>query len=171
MIMIDTPLGVLNIQEICAQSSSLACIIIGTNNLAQKLQLNIKHGSKAMFQYMSQICLAARAYEKVVIDGPHFNVQDEFSCEESAKEAFYLGCDGKAALHPIQLEYINDIFTPKKAEVENAKEMISAYNEGLKDGKEVIKFGYELVDKSRINWAQRTITLYDRFKEIGKSSF
>ena len=171
MIMIDTPLGVLNIQEICAQSSSLACIIIGTNNLAQKLQLNIKHGSKAMFQYMSQICLAARAYEKVVIDGPHFNVQDEFSCEESAKEAFYLGCDGKAALHPIQLEYINDIFTPKKAEVENAKEMISAYNEGLKEGKEVIKFGYELVDKSRINWAQRTITLYDRFKEIGKSSF
>ena len=171
MIMIDTPLGVLNIQEICAASANLKCIIVGTNNLAHKLQINIKHSPKAMFHYMSQICLAARAYGKIVIDGPHYDVADEFSCEASAKDAFYLGCDGKAVLHPIQLEYVNDIFTPKKAEVETAKEMISAFNEGLKNGREVIKFGCDLVDKSRINWAQRTITLYDRYKEIGKSSF
>ena len=171
MVMIDTPLGVLNIQEICAASKNLSCIIIGTNNLAQRLQINVKNGSKAMFHYMSQICLAARAFGKVVIDGPHFDVEDEFSCEASAKDAFSLGCDGKAVLHPIQLEYVNDIFTPKKAEVENAKEMIAAYNAGLRDGREVIKFGHDLVDKSRIKWAQRTITLYDRFKEIGQSSF
>ena len=171
MIMIDTPLGVLNIQEICAATTNLKCIIIGTNNLAHKLQINIKHSPKAMFHYMSQICLAARAFGKIVIDGPHFDVADEFSCEASAKDAFYLGCDGKAVLHPIQLEYVNDIFTPKKEEVQTAKDMISAYNEGLKEGKEVIKFGCDLVDKSRINWAQRTITLYDRFKEIGQSSF
>ena len=169
--MIDTPLGVLNIQEICAASTNLRCIIIGTNSLAQKLQINIKHSSKAMFHYMTQICLAARAYDKVIIDGPHFDVNDEFSCEASAKDAFALGCDGKAVLHPIQLEYVNDIFTPKKEEVKNAQEMIAAYNEGLKQGKEVIKFGCDLVDKSRIRWAQRTITLYDRFKEIGQSSF
>ena len=171
MIMIDTPLGVLNIQEICAASKNLRCIIIGTNNLAHKLQINVKHSPKAMFHYMSQICLAARAYDKIVIDGPHYDVADEFSCEQSSKDAFYLGLDGKAVLHPIQLEYVNDIFTPKKEEVQIAKEMIAAYNEGLKEGKEVIKFGCDLVDKSRINWAQRTITLYDRFKEIGQSSF
>ena len=171
MIMIDTPLGVLNIQEICASSEKLKCIIIGTNNLAQKLQISIKHSYKAMFHYMSQICLAARAYEKIVIDGPHFDVADEFSCEASTKDAFYLGCDGKAVLHPIQLEYVNDIFTPKKAEVKKAQDMISAYNEALKNGKEVIQFGDELVDKSRINWANRTITLFERFKEIGQSSF
>ncbi|WP_419771135.1 MAG: aldolase/citrate lyase family protein [Candidatus Marinarcus sp.] len=171
MVMIESPLGVLNIQEICAASEALKCVLIGSNSLAQKLQININNGSKAIFHYMSQICLAARAYGKVVIDGPHFDVANEFSCEASAKDAFALGCDGKAVLHPIQLEYVNDIFTPKKAEVEEAKEMITAFEKGLREGREVIKFGCNLIDKTRINWAQRVITLYDRYREIGKNPF
>jgi citrate lyase beta subunit len=171
MIMIETPLGVLNIQEICAATQNLKCIIIGSNNLAQRLQINLKQSPKSMVNYMAQVVLAARAYGKVVIDGPFFDVSNEFSCEASSKEAFTLGCDGKAAVHPAQLEYINDIFTPKQAEVKEAKEMIEAFNKGLKEGKEVIKFGCDLVDQSRIKWSQRTITLYDRFKEIGQSSF
>jgi len=171
MAMIECPLGVLNIQEICAASESLKVIVIGSNTLAQKLQINIDTSSKAIFHYMSQICLAARAYRKIIIDGAHYNIEDEFSCEASSKDAFYLGCDGKAAIHPIQLEYINDIFTPKKDEVETAKAMIKAYEEGLKEGKEVVKFDRDLIDKSRITWAQRIITLYDRYREIGHQAF
>lgn len=171
MIMIESPLGVLNIQEICAMSPNLKCVIIGSNSLAQKLQISVKYNAKAIFHYMSNICLAARAFNKVVIDGPHFDVEDEFSCEASAKDAYALGCDGKAALHPIQLEYINDIFTPKKEQVERAKNMIIEYEKAKKKGHEVIKFEGQLIDKSRIKWAQRIITLYDRYKEIGKNPF
>lgn len=171
MAMIECPMGVLNIQEICAASESLKVIVIGSNTLAQKLQINIDTSSKAIFHYMSQICLAARAYKKIIIDGAHYNIEDEFSCEASSKDAFYLGCDGKAAIHPIQLEYINDIFTPKKDEVETAKNMIKAYEEGLREGREVVKFDRDLIDKSRIIWAQRLITLYDRYREIGHNAF
>jgi len=171
MATIESPLGVLNIQEICAAGTSLKCVMIGSNTLAQRLQINLKKNSKAIFNYMAQIVLAARAYGKIVIDGPHFDVSDEFSCEASSKDAFYLGCDGKAALHPIQLEYINDIFTPKKQEVEDAKEMISAFEKAGKSGREVIQFKNELIDRTRIDWAQRIITLYDRYREIGKNPF
>ncbi len=120
---------------------------------------------------MTQIALAARAYGKIVIDGPHYDITDEFSCEASSKDAYSLGCDGKAILHPIQLEYVNDIFTPKKTEVEEAKAMISAFEKAQKSGREVILFGNDLVDRARIEWAQRVITLYERYREIGKSPF
>jgi len=171
MITIESPLGVLNIQDICSAGTRLRCVMIGSNTLAQRLQINLKKNSKAIFNYMAQIVLAARAYGKVVIDGPHFDVSDEFSCEASSKDAFYLGCDGKAALHPIQLEYINDIFTPKKQEVEDAKEMISEFEKAGKSGREVIQLNNELIDRTRIDWAQRIITLYDRYREIGKNPF
>ncbi len=171
MIGIETPLGVLNIQSICAAGTKLRVVMIGSNTLAQRLQINLKKNSKAIFNYMAQIVLAARAYGKIVIDGPHFDVSDEFSCEASSKDAFYLGCDGKAAIHPIQLEYVNDIFTPKKQEVEDAKEMINAYERAQKSGREVIQFKNELIDRTRIEWAQRIITLYDRYREIGKDRF
>jgi len=171
MIGIETPLGVLNIQDICSAGTKLRCVMIGSNTLAQRLQISLKKNSKAIFNYMAQIVLAARAYGKIVIDGPHFDVSDEFSCEASSKDAFYLGCDGKAAIHPIQLEYINDIFTPKKREVEDAKGMIVAFEKAQKSGREVIQFNNELVDRTRIEWAQRVITLYDRYREIGKNPF
>lgn len=171
MVSIESPLGVLNIQDICAAGTSLRCVMIGSNTLAQRLQINLKKNSKAIFNYMAQIVLAARAYGKIVIDGPHFDVSDEFSCEASSKDAFYLGCDGKAAIHPIQLEYVNDIFTPKKAEVEDAKAMISEFEKAQKNGREVIQFKNELVDRTRIEWAQRIITLDDRYREIGKTAF
>lgn len=168
---IETPKGVLNIQDICAAGTRLKVVMIGSNTLAQRLQINLKKNSKAIFHYMAQIVLAARAYGKIVIDGPHFDVSDEFSCEASSKDAFYLGCDGKAAIHPIQLEYVNDIFTPKKAEVEDAKEMIAQFERAGKSGREVIQYKDELIDRTRIDWAQRVITLYDRYREIGKNLF
>ena len=138
MVMIETPLAVLNIQEICAASDRVEVIVAGSNKLANRLQIDIKKGSKAMFNYLSQIALAGKAYGKMVIDGPHFDVYDEFACEDSTKDAFNLGFDGKSLIHPIQIEYINDIFTPKQKEVEDYEIMINSYEEAKKEGKEVI---------------------------------
>ena len=171
MINIESPLGVLNAQAICASSEDLKCIVIGSNNLANRLQLNLKKSNDPMLFYLSQITLAARAYNKAVIDGPFYNVSDEFSCEASTRSAFHLGFDGKALIHPIQIEYINDIFTPKKEEVEKANAMLEAYELAQKENKEVILFNGELIDRYRAKWAQRMITLYDKYKELGQDNF
>ncbi|MFK5985295.1 MAG: aldolase/citrate lyase family protein [Pseudomonadota bacterium] len=171
MINIESPLGVLNVQQICAASKSLKCILIGTNNLANRLQINIKKTTQPILCYLSQIALAARAYNKVVIDGPHNDVADEFSCEASTKSAFQLGFDGKALIHPIQIEYINDIFTPKKDDVEKAMHLLEAFEVAQKEGRDVFMFENELIDKYQIRWARRLITLYDKYKELGQDNF
>ena len=171
MIMVETPLSVLNIQEICAASPKVEVIVVGSNKLANRLQIDIKKGSKAMLNYLSQIALAAKAYGKTVIDGPHFDVHDEFACEDSTKDAFNLGYDGKSLIHPVQIEYINDIFTPKQAEVEDYELMISKYEEATKEGKEVILHNDKLVDSSKIKWAKKMITLYETYKSLGQNLF
>lgn len=171
MIMIETPLAVLNIHEICAASAKVEVVVVGSNKLANRLQIDIKRGSKAMFNYLSQIALASKAYGKTVIDGPHFDVLDEFACEDSTKDAFNLGFDGKSLIHPIQIEYINDIFTPKQSEVEDYEEMITKYEEAIKEGKEVILHNNKLVDSSRIRWARKMIKLYDTYKSLGQNLF
>lgn len=171
MIMIESPLAVLNIQEICAATSRVEVIVAGSNKLANRLQIDVKKGSKAIINYLSQIALAAKAYDKVVIDGPHYDVHDEFACEDSTKDAFDLGFDGKALVHPVQIEYINDIFTPKREEVKEYEEMISLYEDAVKDGKEVILYQDKLVDISRIKWAKKMITLYETYKSLGQNLF
>ena len=171
MINIQTPLGVLNAQEICGACTTLKVIVIGNNTLANRMQVNIKKTSGVIANYLSQVALAARAYGKVVIDGPYYNISDEFSCEGSTRLAFELGFDGKALIHPIQIEYINDIFTPKKEDVEKSIRMLDAYEQAQQEGKTVIRFEDELVDSYQVKWAQRMITLYDKYKELGQDSF
>merc|ERR1711879_425397 len=139
MVMIETPLGILNSPDICEASTKTEVIVVGSNNLANRLQIDIKRGSKAMFNYLARIALSAKAYGKTVIDGPHTDVHDEFACEDSTKDAFNLGFDGKSLIHPVQVEYINDIFTPTQKEVQEYEEMISKYEEAEKEGKEVIQ--------------------------------
>ncbi|RBQ28270.1 aldolase/citrate lyase family protein [Aliarcobacter vitoriensis] len=171
MIMIETPLSVLNIQEICAASPKVEVVVVGSNKLANRLQIDIKRGSKAIVTYLSQIALAAKAYGKTVIDGPHFDVHDEFACEDSTKDAFNLGFDGKSLVHPVQIEYINDIFTPKQSEVEDYEDMIAKYEEATREGKEVILHNNKLVDSSRIKWARKMIKLYETYKALGQNLF
>ncbi|WP_323594747.1 aldolase/citrate lyase family protein [Aliarcobacter butzleri] len=171
MIMIETPLAVLNIHEICAASPQVEVVVVGSNKLANRLQIDIKRGSKAMFNYLSQIALASKAYGKTVIDGPHFDVKDEFACEDSTKDAFNLGFDGKCLIHPVQIEYINDIFTPKQSEVEDYEDMIAKYEEATKEGKEVILHNDKLVDSSKIKWARKMIRLYETYKALGQNLF
>lgn len=168
MINISTPLGVLNIQEICAASAELRCIVVGTNRLANRMQVDIKKSTRGIMHCLNNIALAARAYGICVIDGPHYDIMDEFSCEASTKEAYHLGFDGKALVHPIQIEYINDIFTPKQEEVEKANRMLDAFDLAAREGREVIMLEREMIDRVRIVWAQRIITLYDRYRELGQ---
>lgn len=171
MIMIETPLSVLNIQEICVASPKVEVVVVGSNKLANRLQIDIKRGAKAIVTYLAQIALAAKAYGKIVIDGPHFDVLDEFACEDSTKDAFNLGFDGKSLIHPVQIEYINDIFTPKQTEVKEYEDMIQKYEEATKKGKEVILYNDRLVDSSRIKWAKKMIKLYETYKALGQNLF
>ena len=171
MISIQTPLGVLKADEICAACPTLKVIVIGTNTLANRMQINIKKSTNMISGYLSRIALAARAYNKVVIDGPFYNVGDEFSCEASTKLAYELGFDGKALIHPVQIEYINDIFTPKKEEVEHSIGLLDVYEKALQKGKTAILYEGELIDIHQAKWAQRMITLYDKYKELGQDSF
>jgi acyl-coenzyme A synthetase/AMP-(fatty) acid ligase/citrate lyase beta subunit len=171
MVMIETPLAILNSPDICEASKKTEVIVVGSNSLANRLQIDIKKGSKAIFNYLARIALSAKAYGKTVIDGPHNDVHDEFACEDSTKDAFNLGFDGKALIHPVQVEYINDIFTPTQKEVQEYEEMISKYEEAEKDGKEVIQYKDKLVDKCRIKWAKKMITLYDTYKSLGQNLF
>ena len=46
MIMIETPLSVLNIQEICAASSKVEVVVVGSNKLMNRLHIDIKKVQK-----------------------------------------------------------------------------------------------------------------------------
>ncbi len=169
MINIESPLGVLNAKEICSASDRLEAIVMGTTDLANELKITPTYDRAGLLTSLSLVMLAARAFKKCVIDGPHFDLKNVEACEFSCRQARDLGFDGKAVVHPVQLDYTNDAFTPKQKDIQRAKDVIAAIEQANLDGRNVAVIEDRLIEPSLKEWAERVISLYNRVKDLGQN--
>ncbi len=169
MINIESPLGVLNAKELCAASDRVDAIVMGTTDLSNELKITQTQDRAGLLTSLSLVILAGRAYKKCVIDGPHFDLKNVEACEFSCRQARDLGFDGKAVVHPVQLDYTNDAFTPKQADIKKAKSIIKAIDEANQAGRNVAVLENRLIEPSLKEWAERVISLYNRVKALGQN--
>ncbi|WP_223669026.1 HpcH/HpaI aldolase/citrate lyase family protein [Kangiella shandongensis] len=169
MVNIESPLGVLHAEEICAATDRLVAIVIGTTDLSNELKINQTKDRLGLLPSLSIVMLAGRAYKKCVIDGPHFDLKSVEACEYSCRQARDLGFDGKAVVHPIQLDYTNDAFTPKQADIRKAKAIIEAIEKANEEGRNVAVIDDRLIEPSLREWAERVISLYNTVKALGQN--
>ncbi|MEM7426823.1 MAG: CoA ester lyase, partial [Pseudomonadota bacterium] len=73
--MIETPLGVLNAQQIgeSAAEANLTCLVLGTNDLLKETRAQFVPERAPVLAWLSTAVIAARAYGLDVIDGVYNN--------------------------------------------------------------------------------------------------
>jgi malyl-CoA/(S)-citramalyl-CoA lyase len=62
--------------------------------------------------------------------GPYGDIKDTLGCETQFRAAFLLGCVGAWSLHPAQIEIAKRVFSPDPEEVAFAKKVIEAIPDG-----------------------------------------
>jgi malyl-CoA/(S)-citramalyl-CoA lyase len=62
--------------------------------------------------------------------GPYGDIRDVVGCETQFRAAFLLGCVGAWSLHPVQLDIAKKVFSPDPDEVKFAKKVIEAIPDG-----------------------------------------
>src|SRR3954463_8837999 len=62
--------------------------------------------------------------------GPYGDIKDTLGCETQFRAAFLLGCVGAWSLHPAQIEIAKKVFSPDPDEVKFAKKVIEAIPDG-----------------------------------------
>jgi len=62
--------------------------------------------------------------------GPYGDIKDVVGCETQFRAAFLLGCVGAWSLHPAQIEIAKKVFSPEPEEVRFAKKVIEAIPDG-----------------------------------------
>jgi citrate lyase subunit beta/citryl-CoA lyase len=166
---IESPKGVLRSEEIAAASERLSAIVLGTTDLANALRINLTIDRMGLMTSLSMCILAARAHDKCIIDGPHFDLKNIEACEFSCRQARDLGFDGKAVIHPVQINYTNDAFTPKGEDIKRAKNIIDAIANAHEVGRSMAVIDDRLIEPSLELWARRVIALYNQVHELGQS--
>jgi malyl-CoA/(S)-citramalyl-CoA lyase len=62
--------------------------------------------------------------------GPYGDIRDTLGCETQFRAAFLLGCVGAWSLHPVQIEIAKRVFSPDPEEVRFARRVIEAIPDG-----------------------------------------
>ena len=166
MVMIESPIAVLNAKEIASASDRIVCIVMATSDLISQLHARVTHERLAILTSLSMVILAARAYGRAVVDGITSDFKNMHSFEYACRLGRDMGFDGKSLVPPAQLAYCNDAYTPQAVEVENAKEIIAALKAANAAGKGTVVVNDKLVEHHHVRAAERLISLSEMIKTL-----
>jgi citrate lyase subunit beta/citryl-CoA lyase len=154
---IENAQGLTNINEIAAASDRLETLIFGPGDMAAAMGMPHSTVGQIVESYpgdhwhwiLMTILVAARNQNLQVIDGPYAQIRDLDGYREVAMRSRQLGYDGKWALHPDQIEVLNEIFTPSQEEYDRAEDILEAYQKATGEEKKgAVMFGDEMIDEA-----------------------
>jgi citrate lyase subunit beta/citryl-CoA lyase len=158
-IMAETARCILDIDRIAASHAQLRGIVMGTSDLGKETRIPHSPDRIGFVAALSICVLAARANGLEIIDGVHLDIRDEAGLRRSCEQGRDLGFDGKSLIHPDQLAVANEVFSPSPAELERAREMITAWDEAMARGSAVVVVGGRLVENLHVEEARRQLEL------------
>jgi len=94
----------------------------------------------------NRMIVAARANGIDAIDGPYANFRNPDGYRREAAWAATLGCVGKWAIHPSQIDLANEVFAPTAEEVEQARRAVEAVQEAEAAGSGAASLGGMMID-------------------------
>jgi malyl-CoA/(S)-citramalyl-CoA lyase len=180
-ILIETALGMANVEEIArACPERMEAMVFGVADYAASVRARTTQIGGANPEYgmltdpdengrrayhwgdqwhfgISRMVAACRAYGLRPIDGPFGDFSDPEGYKVAARRAAALGCEGKWAIHPSQVELANEVFTPTAKEVERARRILDEMAKAAREGKGAVSLDGRLIDAASIRMAENVV--------------
>lgn len=164
--MIETPRGVLKSAEIAEATPRLACLVMGTSDLAKDLHAAHTPDRAPMLTSLGLCVLAARANGLAILDGVHLDLNDDPGFAASCRQGRELGFDGKTLIHPKTIDAANAAFAPSADEIGFARKIIAAHAEAEAAGKGVVVVDGKLIESLHVQDARRLVALDDMIQAM-----
>jgi citrate lyase subunit beta/citryl-CoA lyase len=166
-VLIETALGMANVEAIAAASPRLEAMHFGVADYAASVRarttsiggLNPDYPGDQWHYGIARMVVACRAYGLRAIDGPFGDFKDPDGYAAAARRAAALGCEGKWAIHPAQIDIANAVFTPSDAEVGRARRILDAIVEAESQGRGAAQLDGKMIDAASARMAQNIVTL------------
>jgi malyl-CoA/(S)-citramalyl-CoA lyase len=162
---LETALGVANVEEIATASPRMQGMSLGPADLAASRRMKTTRvggghpgyvvrtdpdpsrpdaprpaAQQDLWHYtMARMVDACASTGILPFYGPFGDIADAVACEDQFRNAFLMGCVGAWSLHPSQIEIARRVFSPPPDEVAWARKVIEAMGDGsgtvMLDGK------------------------------------
>ncbi|MGH3904730.1 MAG: HpcH/HpaI aldolase/citrate lyase family protein [Pseudonocardiaceae bacterium] len=177
--LIETALGMANVEAIASSGGGpgarLEALHFGVADYAASLRartvsiggLNPNYPGDQWHFALSRMIVACRAYGLRPIDGPFGDYSDPDGYRAGARRAAALGCEGKWAIHPSQIDLANEVFSPLEEEVDRARRIVEALRQAVAEGKGAASLDGKMIDAASERMAQTIIALDDAIRAAG----
>ena len=155
--MLETPRAVLDADAIVSASSRLTTLVMGTSDLVTELRATHTPDRNGLQAALQHCVLVARAHGRDILDGVHLDFRNQDSFKQTCEQGRQMGFDGRTLIHPTQIDVANEIFGFSGTAVEEAREIIQAWQHAQEAGKGVVEVGGRLIENLHVAEAQRVI--------------
>ncbi len=155
--LIETAEGIENAFRIAKASKRVFGLFLGAEDYSADLRAHRTKDGDEILYARGRILNAARAAQIEAFDTPFTDVNDEEGLEKDAFLAREMGFTGKAAISPRHVSGINKAFSPTKAEIDYAHEVLMAIEEGIRLGKGAVSLRGKMIDKPIVDRAKRVV--------------
>lgn len=156
------------IDNITRADPRLECIIFGAGDYSASQGIDIRsiggdNGYPGDIWHYARyrLVVAARAAGIDAVDGPFANFKDPEGYREECRRAMILGCVGKWAIHPAQIEVAIDTFSPKPEDVATARKLEAAYAKAEAEGLGSVNIDGVMVDAASVRIVRNIIKKAD----------
>ena len=173
-VIIETAAGISHVEEIAGSSPRLQAMSLGAADFAASMGMRTtgiggtqedyymlhdgaRHWSDPWHWAQAAIVAACRAHGVLPVDGPFGDFSDEDGFVAQARRSATLGMVGKWAIHPKQVALANEVFTPSKEQVEEARGILAAMEQAEKDGAGAAVHKGRLVDIASVRQAEAIV--------------
>ncbi len=161
---IESAMAIVNAHEICASSDRIVAVAFGAEDFTNDMEIQRRDDDRELAYPRSAVAIAARAAGVLAIDTPFFAFRDPEALRENSGESRGFGFRGRFAIHPAQIDVINQVYSPSDSEVEHARAVIAAFDEATRQGRGSTSLDGKVVDIPVVKRAQALLDLAEAMR-------
>jgi citrate lyase subunit beta/citryl-CoA lyase len=159
----EVPGALFDLQSYAGSTPRLQGLTWGAEDLATALGASSNRDASGEFTFTYKLarslCLLASAHAQIqAIDTLSVDFKDMQALALDVQQARREGFSGKLAIHPDQVEVINQGFTPSLQEISHAQRIVDAFAQA--NGAGAVQLDGKMVDKPHLMQALRLLDLY-----------
>ncbi len=159
---IESAAALLEAPRIAAVDDRVVGLTFGSEDFALDLGLpTVREAESLDLVYArSTVVVAATAARRLAFDGIFPDIHDVAGLRADSLRARRLGFAGKTLVHPDQIEIVNEVFSPTAEEIEHARRVVAAFEDGTSRGAGAVALDGQMLDAPVVERARRILRTY-----------
>ena len=157
-VLVESTRGFFRMEEIARCHPRIVGMSLGSEDFAADAGMQAE--PEGLFYPKQRMLFAARAAGILPMGfvGSIADFRDQEAFRVIVRRSRRLGFVGASAIHPLQIQVLNEEFSPDPAEVERAGRMVAAYDAAYAQGLGAVQFEGAMIDVPVVNRARTVLT-------------